>query len=80
VRQCPNNLYLSTDSLFVIGIHLGWSVRLTFPPWINADSLTLHHSFHLPYGTFLVEAGYDIFSTPNLKRYDSSESRDFINW
>jgi hypothetical protein len=23
VRQCPNNLYLSTDSLFVIGIHLG---------------------------------------------------------
>jgi len=44
--------------------------------YLAGDEITLADLFHLPYGYRLVKAGFDIFSTPNLKRWwDDISSR-----
>ncbi|KAF8516155.1 glutathione S-transferase-like protein [Hysterangium stoloniferum] len=46
-----------------------YEVILGKQKYLAGDEVTLADLFHLPYGSVLVQAGVDIFSTPNVKRW-----------
>ncbi|KAF8516161.1 glutathione S-transferase [Hysterangium stoloniferum] len=46
-----------------------YEVILGKQKYLAGDKITLADLFHLPCGSTLVQVGFDVFSTPNLKRW-----------